>query len=140
MKLSTIVLYAVISPYLVGGDVTDCCFESCGDWCVAKGFKHPNFDRCATNCGKRRLACLDLCDTISEDFPNSEDFPEEKNSICQKNCGCVDKAAKVYKKRQQVVKMLSDVDSSGEMCDDSEPTEPPKKSTEPTKKSTKGGS
>jgi len=74
------------------------------------------------------LGCYNLCGN-NDDFPNGGG----KWIACIDNCGCIDMAAKVYKKRQQVVTMLSQVDSSGEICDDSEPTEPPKKS-----KSTKG--
>mmetsp|Transcript_23482 Transcript_23482/g.46756 ORF Transcript_23482/g.46756 Transcript_23482/m.46756 type:complete len:132 (+) Transcript_23482:65-460(+) len=126
MKLSIIVLYAVISPFLVSGDVT----TDCEEWCYAKD-KDGKKPKCLENCENFRTECLELCgSTIS----TSEDFPDEKNNICKKNCECIKKARrakkltnkaaktkKVKKQRkiwEEVVRMLSHEDS-GHICDDS---------------------
>mmetsp|Transcript_23481 Transcript_23481/g.46755 ORF Transcript_23481/g.46755 Transcript_23481/m.46755 type:complete len:127 (+) Transcript_23481:65-445(+) len=121
MKLSIIVLYAVISPFLVSGDVT----TDCDEWCDAKDVKNPKI--CAEKCENSRTECLITC--------GSMDLSDEKNSICQKNCECIkkarrakkltNKAAKTKKEKKQkkiweeVIRMLYHVDSSGHICDDS---------------------
>eukprot|EP00588_Corethron_pennatum_P014359 CAMPEP_0194279158 /NCGR_PEP_ID=MMETSP0169-20130528/13498_1 /TAXON_ID=218684 /ORGANISM="Corethron pennatum, Strain L29A3" /LENGTH=133 /DNA_ID=CAMNT_0039023531 /DNA_START=23 /DNA_END=424 /DNA_ORIENTATION=- len=131
MKLSSIVLYAVTSPFLVGGGVTirigGDADTDCEEWCEVKGVKGG----CVTDCENRRTQCLDLCGS----------FYDEAHSICKSNCECIAKAAKVFalnyrepnkhensEERQnrhenweEIIRMLSHEDS-GDVCDDSEDT------------------
>merc|ERR1719272_2247108 len=104
MKLSTIVLYAVISPYLVGGDVT----IDCEEWCEVDrngAPRHnPKYDICVSNCGDRRLECQNLC--------NINSLKKKKvRKTCQDNCEYIDEAAKVLdlikESRREIVKKFS---------------------------------
>eukprot|EP00588_Corethron_pennatum_P022326 CAMPEP_0194322946 /NCGR_PEP_ID=MMETSP0171-20130528/23138_1 /TAXON_ID=218684 /ORGANISM="Corethron pennatum, Strain L29A3" /LENGTH=121 /DNA_ID=CAMNT_0039081407 /DNA_START=13 /DNA_END=378 /DNA_ORIENTATION=+ len=116
MKLLIIALYAITTSFLVSVEATFD-FELCQEWCEAKGVK--NQQKCEDRCVNLRNEedCKNLCEINRDGFP-------KRLHICRENCECVDKAAKamalIKRRQQKVVRMLSQVDSSGEICDEIE--------------------